>query len=199
MAGGACLDPAGFITPIVRSRTVNGVKDARVVLVERYLKVSRGRVIEKVHCVPLDVKGAVRRSASSGGENAAPVCPGGAAAQTDIGLQVVLIRQNGHVPKRIRQGETAMGERRLIADKVQRAIGADVGSGKALPIHAHGEWERNGRRAIVAMVACVGDAGHDRIGARSGGVGAARYRCPRWCRRWCWGCACGRRCSATAY
>ncbi len=42
------------------------------------------------------------------------------------GVQVVLIRQNGHVKKRTRQGLTASGERSLTADKVQGAIGVKV-------------------------------------------------------------------------
>src|SRR5437870_12818567 len=49
------------------------------------------------------------------------------------------------------------------------------------------------------MVARVGVARRDCARRSARGVGIARYRCPRWCRRWCWGCACRRRCSATAY
>src|SRR4029077_15967530 len=115
---------------------------------------------------------------SGHGEDTEPIGPGCTSAQTCVGALVVLIRENGHAPRRIRQGQTAMGEwgskRR---GKIQTAIGTDGCTSKGLPIKADREWERNSGATIVAMVTGVSHSRHDRVIGRSRGhivIGAGR-------------------------
>ena len=111
----------------------------------------------------VDVEDAVRRRAGCDSKDTTPICPSGAAAQADIGAQVVLIRENGRVPTHIRQDQTAMAHTRLIAAKLQIPIGADERSGITRPVKADREWEVDSRGAIIAMTACVCSAGHDGV------------------------------------
>ena len=64
---------------------------------------------------------------------------------------------------------------------VQSAIGADVCTGKGVPVNGDREWERNSGSAIIAMVACVGVPRRDRVtgGSRGGIVIARIWRCRR--------------------
>src|SRR5205823_4920174 len=68
---------------------------------------------------------------------------------------------------------------------VQSAIGADVRSGKGVPVKGDREWERNSSGAIIAMVAYVGSPRNDAAGVSRRDILFARHgRCRRrWCRR----------------
>ena len=126
-------------------------------LIERHFKVSRAGSA-KITRAPFNVKGPVGRCASDYGKDAIAGL---------ISAQVVLIREDGHGPTRVWQGETAMGERTLSAYEIETAIGPDVRSGKGLPVNGDREWQRNAGGAIIAMVACVSRPRHNRIGARA--------------------------------
>src|SRR6476660_2465025 len=102
--------------------------------------------------MPLDVVLPVRRGARDRGEDAAAVRPCGAPAQTDVGAQVVLKRQDRCAEVSIWQGAN-VAQIIGIACKLQVAIGADNAAGKGLVVHADREWERNTGSAIIAMVA----------------------------------------------
>ena len=135
-----------------------------------------------MYCVVVNVEGPVRRSARGGREDTATICPGSAAAQTDIGPLVVLIREDGDAPPRIRQGKTAMREgsskRR---GEVDTAVRADSSTGKGLPVKGDRERQRNRRAAIIAMVASVSGAGHDAVTSRRRGGIVTHWGCGSRC------------------
>src|SRR5262245_51650264 len=118
-AGRACLDTARLVAATIRSCPVDDVKGGRVVLVKHHFKLDRGGGVSEMRCPPFDIEGAIRRAACGGGEYAT-VSAGEACAASEgiIRAQVVLIREDGHGPTRVWQGETAMGERSLVANKV---------------------------------------------------------------------------------
>ena len=89
-----------------------------------------------------------------------------------ISPQVSLIRKNNSVQTIVRQ-RTRRAEIRLVAGKLQIAIGADVRLAKGLVVKLHWEWKRNLGKAIVAVIACVDYSGHDRARAAACDVLAA--------------------------
>lgn len=158
-----------------------------VVLVQAHLEIHRVAVNGKADGVPLDVKDAVRRSARDRGENAAPVCPCGTAAQSCVGQQVMPQGEDGEVIRApIDRGRKAAGDvtvRLVHAHKVQPPIGIDVHGVKGLTVQLERKRQGQPRVAVVAVIARIAKPRHNRIGAGSYCVLVTGRRR----RRWCWG------------
>lgn len=142
-----------------------------VVLVQAHLEIHCVAVNGKADGVPLDVKDAVGRSARDRGENAAPVCPGGAAAQACDGHQVMPQGEDGEVIRApIDWGGQTAGDvtvRLVHAHKVQSPIGISVHAGENLTIQLKRERESHRRIAVITVIACIAGTRHDRIGGGS--------------------------------
>ena len=161
------------------------------ILVQTHLKVE-GNAAVKDHFPELDVEDAVGRGPRYGGKYPLPV---GAVRIVQVGP--IWSNQVGHH----RGGQGAIVNGRLVATcKLQVAVGRDVGRSESLIVKGNREGQRDVSRAIIAMVASIGGAGHD--GAGGGGnriiVGRARA-CRRRRRRRCCcaglrSCGCCRRC-----
>ena len=122
-----------------------------MVFIKAEFEVGRTGSVE-ISCAPLDVEDSVRRGACDRSEYA---------AVRIISSQVSLISKNDSVQTVVRQ-RTRRAEVRLVADKLEIAIGAHVPLGKGRIVKLHWEWKRNLGKAIIAVVACVDCSGHDR-------------------------------------
>ena len=152
------LHTAGRRCVTVGQGTIDHVK-ACLPLIQPQFEIGRLRIVEEVHSVPFDVKDTVWRSARDRHEDATPVCPGRAAAQTYVGAQIIPIREDGVAVACARQA--SVGEDRGIATELQCTVGVHIRSRVGLIVERIRERQRDGGHAVVAMIADVGRAWHD--------------------------------------
>ena len=144
------------------AHAIDNLEASRLVLKHAQLEIGRVSVIGKAHRVPFDVKLPVRRGAGNQGEDAAPVGPRRATAQTDVRLEVMPERKNREVMCSPRQADRTKG--RISGHKLRVAVRGQIDAGVAVPIQREREWQNNRRYAVVAVVTGVGYTRHDGIG-----------------------------------